>query len=183
MIGNDIRIKEVTDLYQIFEESIYLSGKMTQDDMYKELYANSWGIIIDYELAKKITSDELAEFISDLIKFRSQEILMIKPISKATLYFWFDHQALQLCFNILSGKNRDLPFGCKVNFVDYPYPILNLFLKVAYNNALHGNYLGITEIIENDNQKFIENDDYEVNLENFIIDVWKTTLPFDSKTT
>ena len=106
---------------------------------------------------------------------------MIKPTSKATLYFWFDEMALQLCFNILSGEDRELPFGCKVNFVDSPYPILNLFLKVARNNALHGNYLGITKIIEKDDLDFGKNDDYEIDLDKIIIDVWKITLPFDSE--
>jgi len=181
MTGNDIRIKKITDLYQIFGESIYLSGKITEDNMYKELYANSWGIIVDDELAKTIKIDELAEFISDLVKFRSKEISMIKPTPKATLYFWFDEMALQLCFNILSGENRDLPFGCKVNFVDSPYPILNLFLKIAYNNALYGNYLGITKMIEKDDPDFYENNDFEVNFNSIIIDVWKITLPFDSE--
>lgn len=178
MVGNDIRIKEITDLYQLFSESIYLSGKATEEELYKELYANAWGIILDNELAKKITSDQLADFISDLVMFRSEEICMIKLTPKATLYFWFDFQALQLCFNILSGEDRKLPFGCHVNLIDNPYPILKEFIKVAYNNALYGNYLGITKIIEKGDPEFGKYDE-EMDLDKITIDVWKMTLPFN----
>lgn len=179
MVGNDIRIKDIKDLYQIFSESIYLSGKITEEELYKELYANSWGIIIEPELGKKVSSDQIAEFIIDLVKFRSEDICMIKPLLKATLYVWFDFQALQLCFNILSGENRTLPFGCNINIIDNPYPILEDFIKVVYNNALYGNYLGITKIIEKSDPEFGTYDNEQLELDKITIDVWKITLPFD----
>lgn len=179
MIANTVRIEKITDLYQIFEEPIYLSGKTSQDQFYKELYANSWGIIVDDEFAKKIKADEIAEFISDLVKFRSKEISMIKPMPHATLYFWFDQQALQLCFNILSGAKRKLPVDCKINIVDSPYPILKEFIKVAYNNSLYGNYLGITNILEKGDPGY--GDDFEMDLSKITIDVWKITLPWNDE--
>jgi len=177
MIVNTVKIEKKIDLYQIFEEPMYLSGKTSQDQFYKELYANSWGIIVDEEFAKKITDDEIAEFISDLIKFRSQEISMIKPTLQATLYFWFDEMALQLCFNILSGKNIKLPFGCKINIVDSPYPILKQFLKAVRDNDLHGNYDEFT-FVEKGDPSF--DDDYEVDLSKITIDVWQITLPWEN---
>lgn len=53
MVVNTVKIRNKNDLYQIFEESTYLSGKKSQDQFYKELYANSWGIIIEDEFTKK----------------------------------------------------------------------------------------------------------------------------------
>lgn len=106
---------------------------------------------------------------------------MIKPTPQATLYFWFDEMTLQLCFNILSGKNRKLPFSCKINVVDSPYPILNQFLKIACNNALYGNYHEFT-FIEKSDPEFGKNHDYEVDLDKITLDVWKITLPWSDAT-
>lgn len=174
MIINYINIEKVSDLEQLFDVNIFLSGDTLQEQ--KETYENGWGIIIDYELAKKITTDDLAEFILELVAVRTKQVLMINPALKAILYFWFDELALQLCFNILSEENRSLPFGCKINIVDSPYPILKHFLKVVYDNALYGNYLEITEIVESDCG--FNNDDNGIDLELFVIDVWKITLPW-----
>ncbi|MBV8661186.1 MAG: hypothetical protein JO129_03525 [Candidatus Dependentiae bacterium] len=178
MNANYITIEKIIDLYQIFEEPIFLSGDISQ--IQKEIYANSWGITLDNEFAKIIKADALAEFILDLVKFRSEEIAMIRPSTKATLYFWFDEFSLQLCFNILSGENRKLPFGCKINIVDSPYPILKEFLKVARNNALYGNYLEFSEITDAD-----KNDpdygDGSMNLDKITIDVWQINLPWNEE--
>lgn len=180
MTANTVSIEKITDLYQVFEEPIYLSGKTSHDQFYKELYANSWGIIVEDEFAKKIKADDIAEFISDLVKFRSKEISMIKPTPHATLYFWFDQQALQLCFNILSGAKRKLPFGCKINIIDSPYPILKEFITVARNNALYGNYLGITKILEKGDPGY--GDDFEIDPDKFIPNVWRIALPWNGET-
>jgi|SRR3989339_683926 len=174
---NYIKIFDLTDFHLILGSSIYLS--INEYEEQKEIYNNCWGIMLDNELAKRITVDELAEFISNLIKFRSEDICRIQPTPKATLYIWFDFQALRLCFNILSGEDRTLPFGCRVNLIDNPYPILKEFIKVAYNNALYGNYLGITKIIERGDPEFDKCINEEMDLDEFIIDVWKMTLPFN----
>lgn len=48
---------------------------------------------------------------------------------------WFDEQAGQLRFNIISGKVEKLPFGCTVERVTSPESIIQLCLSSPY---LHG---------------------------------------------
>ncbi len=175
MIINDITIASSLDLYQLLEESIFLSGKIYDEQ--KEMFANGWGIMVDDEFAKKIKADDIADFILELVKARSEQIRNITPTPHATLYFWIDKLSLQLCFNILSGKNRKLPFRCNVNFVDSPYPILYDFIKMAYDNALYGNYLGEIEFIEKDDPRYGQ--EMEIDVTKRTLDVWKIALPFD----
>lgn len=178
MIANTVKIEKVADLYQIFEVPIYISGRQSQGDFYKELHANSWGIVIEDACTQTIKIDDIAQFISDLIVYRSQEISVIRPKQQATLYFWFDEMALQLCCNIVSGAHRELPFSCTVNRVDTPYPILKKFVQSACNYALHGNQ---DEFIffEKDDPRF--SDDFEVDLSSIIVDVWQITLPWSDE--
>ena len=165
-------IKELAELYEILDCSIYLSEEKYQEE--EEIAYNGWDIMLDNELAQKINSEDLAQFISKLIKFRSKEISLIKPAIKSTLYIWFDDFPVRLSFNILSGENRELPFNCKINFVDSPYQILNEFIKEAYDYALRGNLHKI-QFFEKGDPEFDE--DYEIDLSKITINVWKITLP------
>jgi len=175
MIINYLTIAEPIDLYQLLEERIFLSGDVLDEQ--KEIFSNGWSIIVDDEFAKTIKTDDIAAFILDLVKIRSEEIRNIKPALKATLYFWFEEFPLQLCFNILSGENRKLPFHCKVNFADSPYPILNNFIKLVYHQSVYGNNLEAIEFIDKDDIRYGNED--EIDVSTITIDVWKITLPFE----
>jgi hypothetical protein len=54
-----------------------------------------------------------------------KQITEISATSVATFYLWFDQQSSQLCFNLLSSDNIELPFGCTVNIVESSDIILN----------------------------------------------------------
>jgi len=86
--------------------------------------------------------------------------------------------ALQLCCNILSGADRTLPFGCKINMVDSPYPILKEFINTVYNNVLHGNYHEFT-FFEKGDPGFV--DDFEVDVTEITINVWRIALPWSDE--
>jgi len=165
-------INELTELYEILDCSIFLSGEMNQVE--EEIAYNGWEIMLHDELAKKIHSKDFVPFILDLIKLRTTDLLLIKPSINATLYFWFDDFPVRLCFNLLSGVNRKLPFNCKVNFIKSPIPILNEFINKSYDYALRGNLHEI-QFFEKGDPAFDE--DYEVDISKITIDVWKITLP------
>ncbi len=173
MIINYITIEKISDLDQLLDAQVCLSGDLSQE-LY-ETYQNGWGIILSHKIIKKITADDLADFFLKLIAIRTQQVSMMKPLEQGILYIWFDEIALQLCFNILSAQHQKLPFGCKVNIIDSPYPIFQQFVRTVAYNELYGNYLGITEIVE-DKSQF---NDHEIDFETFIIDVWQIQLPWN----
>jgi hypothetical protein len=45
---------------------------------------------------------------------------------------WFDQQALQLRFNVISGDVKSLPFACKVRLRNTPESILNNFINTVF---------------------------------------------------
>lgn len=173
---NYIKAKKIADLYDTLNYSIYLSGDINQ--IRKEASYNGWGIMLDDELAKTIDVETLVQFIREVIKYRTEEIATIKTPIKVTLYFWFDEFISRLCFNILSGEDRELPFVCKINIIDSPYSILKKFIKKSYDYALHGNLHEI-QFFEKGDPEFDE--DYEVDLDQVTIDAWKITLPFNGE--
>jgi len=69
----------------------------------------------------------------------------IDPSQSATFYLWFDKQALQLRFNIVSGSNVSLPFGCKINRVHSPEFILKDFISTTHEIAAHGETIEFLE--------------------------------------
>jgi len=175
---NYITVKKIIDLREVLDHKIYLSGEISKTEEQEEIDYNGWEIILDDELAKNIKAEELANFIKSLIKYKSDEVCLIKPLTEATLYFWFDDFPVRLCFNVLSGKDRHLPFNCRINTIDSPYPILKQFVKESYDYALRGNLHEI-QFFEKGDPDFDE--DYEVDLDQVTIDVWKITLPWNGE--
>ena len=173
---NHIIIDELAGLYEILDCSIFISGEV--DQVEEEIAYNGWEIMLNDELAKRIKSEDLIPFISDLIKMRSEEIFLMKPLRNAILYFWFDDFPVRLCFNILSDADRVLPFNCKTNFIDSPFPILNEFVIKAHDYAIRGNLHEI-QFFEKGDPAFDEN--YEVDFSKMTMDVWKIVLPLSKE--
>lgn len=173
---NYIKIKKLTDLQIVLVCPIFLTEETAVERV--DILRNTWGIKFANALIKKLTLQDLSHFVVELIKYRTQQICMLRLSTHVTLYIWFDYQALALCFNILSGENIKLPFGCTLNFLDSYEPILNNFLTIAKDNVIHGNYLGITKIIEKGDPDWDDDDDWDPK--KYVQDVWVTTLRSDT---
>ena len=92
---------------------------------------------------------------------------------KVIFYAWFDEQAGQLRFNLLSDVHEDLPFGCRIRKHTTLTPILKQFLE---STTLDG--IPFDELIIED----ISTDDVTAQEEieppsNFVLDVFVTPLP------
>ena len=98
---NHITVNELSDLQIIIEEPIYISGK--QSLLYKEIYHNMWTLTFSDTLAQEMQLQDLIQFVSNLLKKRTLQLLDINPKLTATFYLWFDKQAFQLRLNLISG--------------------------------------------------------------------------------
>jgi hypothetical protein len=98
-----------------------------------------------------------------------KQITEISATSVATFYLWFDQQSSQLCFNLLSSDNIELPFGCTVNIVESSDIILNKCINDIQN--LNATWDQI-EIIEPGDPRWNDDDDPK----KYILDVYVTTL-------
>ena len=174
---NYIIIKRLIDLQKIIISTIYLEEETATSQ--ENILENTWAITCSNKLLKKMKLKDLCRFVSHLIQYRSEQISQMDLSTKATFYIWFDALALQLRFNILSGENIELPFGCTLNFVTSYEVILQQYFHAAQNNALYGNYYKILKMSSPDDPEFYDEDEYDDQA--FIQDVWQITLPIQEK--
>jgi hypothetical protein len=169
-------IQKLIDFDFILNDEITLFGNT--NSIKEEIYHNMWIIDIDNDFAKKITLPDLSKFLTELLENRSQQVQEKYPTLKATFYLWYDAQSVQLRFNILSGENIRPPFGCSINILESPLPILQTFLDDIQRDP---------HPLDFQNFKFLEpgdpgwdefdEDEPEEDISKQTIDVYVTTLP------
>jgi hypothetical protein len=159
---NYIEINTVLDLQKVIEAPIYISGQEFLLD--EEIDINMWAMAFNSDLVQRITTEVLILFLSELLQKRRCQIVQISNI-KVLFYMWFDKQALQLRFNLISGANgSSLPFGCKINILDSPNSIFESFIAVARHVAVEGDDI---EFIDHDDDMSDENE-----FEGYVLDVY-----------
>jgi hypothetical protein len=127
---NSIKIFKLDQCMSIIDDLLYLSGNQSE-----EIYHNMWCIALQGDLVKSVKFEHLQSFVSRLIENRKQQLKYIDFHKNVVFYMWFDEQALQLRFNILTGDKKKLPFGCRVQLVDSYDSILNSFISGIRNVA------------------------------------------------
>jgi hypothetical protein len=127
---NSIEICKLEQFMRIIDDLLYLSGKQSE-----EIYNNMWCITLEGDLVESINLEQLESFINRLIENRKQQLKYIDFQKDAVFYMWFDQQALQLRFNILTGNEKKLPFGCRIQLINSYDSILNNFIRSTKNVA------------------------------------------------
>jgi hypothetical protein len=172
---NYLTIEKLQDLDQLLMMDIYLTGK--EKNQQDELRYNTWEISFSNKLIEQLTLDDLKKFIDVLIKRRSDQVKELDISEGATFYMWFDAMSFHLCFDILSGRNIKLPFGCKVHVVKSYEVILKKFFKEAKIAAEQDCHIPFENIkfLEPGDEGFGIEEDHEID---WTQDVYVTTLPF-----
>ncbi|MBP6869429.1 hypothetical protein KBC04_00885 [Candidatus Babeliales bacterium] len=163
-------ISKLIDFEFIINDNIYLSGSSL--GFKEEIYNNFWQISFDEGLIQKINLKNLNNFLDTLLTKRSEQIGEISSTSVATFYLWFDEQSSQLCFNLLSGKNIELPFGCTLHVVDNPDFIFNKCIQGLRHPALSFDNI---EIIERGDPRWDDEED-DFDPKKYVLDIYVTTL-------
>jgi len=170
---SSVLISKLVDFEFIINDDIYLSGSSYEEK--KEVYNNFWQISFDEKFISQLSLKQLNDFLSILLKKRSEQIVEMSDVSVATFYLWFDKQSSQLCFNLLSGENIELPFACTVKTADSHDIILNKCVNEAQYPAIKWDDI---EFIEKGDPGWDDDDD---DPKKFILDVWRITLPFNDE--
>ncbi len=164
-------IQKLSDFDFILDDEIMLFGNIHSVD--EEIYHNMWIIDIEQKFGKNFMLKDLTKIIENLLQNRSEQIQKKYPGIKATFYLWYDPQSVQLKFNILSGQEIQLPFGCKINVFNNFLPILKTFLDDIHSDSHPLDWKNFT--ILNPGDPGWDDDDDETS--NWIQDVYVTTLP------
>ncbi|MBC1374014.1 hypothetical protein HCB45_03510 [Listeria sp. FSL L7-0091] len=120
------------ELEEIVSDPIFI-GK-NKSERQKEIDNNMWCISINVKVVEGITLEDLLIFIKRVISNRNEQVQKLKLSKTILFYLWFDAQASQIRFNVISNYDIALPFGCKTTFVDNYDCIIKEFLQTAYHN-------------------------------------------------
>lgn len=170
---NYVTIKNYDDFQELFDANILITGDLARQR--EELEWNTWHLSFDKKFIKKLSINDLQQFVAHLVETRIKQLKSEGNCASVTFYVWFDIMSLNLCFDFLSGKDIALPFTKShlLNIVDSVDHILKKFLTEAQRIAVHGNWAGFTVINPGDPDWNDEEDDDD---DDFILDVYVTTL-------
>ncbi|MBN1764533.1 MAG: hypothetical protein JW860_04685 [Sedimentisphaerales bacterium] len=108
----------------------------SENDLNEEMKNNMWHIQITTEQQKLISEDILLESIENIIENRKNQIIFSNKNHGMLFYLWFDEQACQLRFNLISDFHNVLPFKCNYKIINNPLPVLKSFLYAPYHNGI-----------------------------------------------
>jgi len=160
---NYLTAEKLTDLQHLMYLEIELIDKLTLSS--REIWLNTWCIEFTPDFLQKLIFNDLKKFIHDLVEARRKQVARLNHKPGAVFYVWYDQQNIELCCNILSGKNRALPFFANnVVIVDSPDFILRSYLNDAKKNAIK---LQQEKIYQDDveEKNFIDNADSDQGAE------------------
>lgn len=164
---NHITITAYKDFDEILEEAFVITNNNFTCATFE--YPDMWCLSFTPEFFKELGHDKLVSFFKILIETREIQLKATDFKKALTFYLWFDEQALQLRFNIISGEDASLPFGCTINKVDSMKPIFNDFFSTI-NDVLDGKlYFEVYDPSEDD-----DDDAYEVK--NYVLNVYTQVL-------
>lgn len=152
---NNTKIFELDQLGLIISDQLCLSGVQSE-----EIYHNMWCIALEGDLIKQVKIEQLKDFVDKLVENREQQVRHINLHKNVIFYMWFDQQALQLRFNVITDDAKPLPFGPNVqlaNVVD-SNSILNDFINTVRDVSQHGDQV---QFFDKDEVDYWDEDDSE----------------------
>lgn len=123
------------------------------------------------EQASRIPPHQIIDFITQVMKAREEAI--VKRYARAhpmIFYTWFDDQAIQLRFSLVSAQHTVLPFKCRIRRVTKLTPIVEQFLQSPYHDGFPGTELEPT-------RDEPQQDTGETQEAPSVLDVWTVQLP------
>jgi hypothetical protein len=159
-----ITVKSARDLEKLLYAKITLIDRdiLTQ----KEIYQNFHGFDCSEIFIKDLTLNYLQTFVKKLVENRKQQVTALHHEPGAVFYLWYDEQTLQIRFNVLSGKNRPLPFAShKTECLNSPDTILHRYLDDALTNAFELELLDTSDQYIDDNRIFVDALDFDQDQE------------------
>jgi hypothetical protein len=121
------------DLEDIVVDPLYIGD--SEEEIDQEIANNSWSISISNELGTQLTVKAFIHFFDKVMSNRRKQIKISNNHTGILFYVWFDWQAAQLRFNLISDYSSKLPFGCEIELFDNLEPIIKEFLVFPYHDG------------------------------------------------
>lgn len=145
---------------------------LSPTDINKEARGNHWSFSLSPQPAVDTQTADVVDFLKAVAAARSESLNAQNLFQgSVVLYCWHDLQASQLCLSLVSGRHGRLPFGCQIEEVEHPEPVVLSFLQSRYHSGIPlDEFVPCRETVE------------PVRAEETLA-VWSVLLPFGSKRT
>ena len=103
--------------------------KVMESGLNTEAQSNLWTFALSQQQAQELDAEEVIQFLANVVLARERQV--IKQFGQQhpmIFYCWFDEQAIQLRFSLVSSFHNSLPFGEKVILTDDLAGIVEQFL-------------------------------------------------------
>lgn len=121
-------------LREVVTAPVYIGSAET--DLAEEVNRNMWWISVTRHQAETLTQEDFRTFVDEVTENRHRQVEQAEAGHGLIFYLWFDEQACQLRFNLVSDFHDRLPFGCSLKYVETPDEIIESFLKSPYHDGI-----------------------------------------------
>lgn len=122
----------------------------------REALNNQWGFSFTQEQVQGLKAEDVSAFLCGVVDIYHRQLLeRFGWEVPCVFYCWFDEQASELRFSLVSASHGSLPFGCPIEVVDDVNP-LQVWVKELPTEALRP--IGLAE------GEFIVPDDFDAPL-------------------
>lgn len=115
------------------------------EDLQHEIHNNLWCISASQLEIEHLTIRDWAIFFEQVIENRTRQI-HDSGKHGMIFYTWFDEQACQIRFCLISNFHNKLPFGSPIEIVDKPEIIIEQFMNSLYHDGIPFTELAIGDI-------------------------------------
>lgn len=156
-------------LAEVIQDEITVAG--AHADLLLEARSNQWSFSMTQEQASRILPHQIIDFITQIMAVREEAIVQRYGSAHPMIFYtWFDDQAVQLRFSLVSAQHTVLPFKCRIRRVTDLTPIVEQFLQSPYHDGLTD-----TEIEPTRDES--RQDTEETQESHSVLDVWTVQLP------
>jgi hypothetical protein len=120
------------DLEEIVVDPMFIGD--SEDAIDQEIANNTWSISVSNELVTQLSVKDFIVFFGEVISNRRKQINFCNK--DMLFYVWFDWQAAQLRFSLISDYHSKLPFSCEIETIVNLEPIIEEFLSFSYHDGL-----------------------------------------------
>ncbi len=110
---------------------------VSEEGLLLECRANLWTFSISQSQAQVTTVEDVLNFLSAVMQARERQIKVRPgPMNPMVFYCWFDKQASQLHFSLVSSSHNCLPFGVIVQETDDFARVVEPFLSSRHHDGI-----------------------------------------------
>lgn len=132
-----------------------------------EAHSNQWGFSFTQEQVQNLSPEDVNAFLSEVINIYDHRLRQANASGCMAFYCWFDAQASELRFSLVSEAHGGVPFAHPIETVNSLVEIVELLLGASHHDGIPLD-------------EFVDNNPVEPEMYGVPLNVWTKKLPDNS---